>query len=141
MLGAFLGHEEPVFGVAWEPDGTRVFSSGRDRKIRLWKTADVKQEAEIGGFGGEPFHLETAGGMLFVSCADGIVRQYGLEKRNLVRAYERVPDWVYCIALDAKNQLLAAGCYDGEVRVWDTRDGKEVSRFIAAPGYVRAGGK
>jgi hypothetical protein len=43
---------------------------------------------------------------------------------------------VYCIASDAKHHRLATGCYSGEVRVWDTRSGKLVSRFVAAPGYA-----
>jgi WD40 repeat protein len=138
MLASFLGHEEPVFGVAWAADGKRVLSAGLDRKVRVWNVSDAKQVGEITGFGAEPFRLEASEGFLFSSCADGVVRQYGLEKRDLVRAYEKAPDWVYCIASDPKHHRLAAGCYNGEVRVWDTASGKLVSKFVASPGY-RAG--
>jgi hypothetical protein len=53
-----------------------------------------------------------------------------------VRAYPKAPEWVYCVAVDAKNRRLAAGCYNGEVRVWNTDDGSAVSMFVASPGYV-----
>jgi dipeptidyl aminopeptidase/acylaminoacyl peptidase len=138
MLASFLGHEEPVFGVAWAGDGKRVFSAGFDRKVRVWNVSDAKQVGEITGFGATPFRLEASDGFLFSSCADGVVRQYRMEKRDLVRAYEKAPDWVYCIAIDAQHHRLAAGCYNGEVRVWDTASGKLVSKFVASPGY-RAG--
>jgi WD40 repeat protein len=136
MHAAFLAHEEPVFGVAWDAAGKNVFSAGRDRKIRVWNATDGKPAGEITGFPAEPFHLETSAGMLFCSCADGVVRQYSQEKRELVRAYPKAPEWVYCVAVDAKNRRLASGCYNGEVRVWDVEDGKPMSTFVAAPGYV-----
>jgi WD40 repeat protein len=136
MHAAFLGHEEPVFGVAWDAAGKNVFSAGRDRRIREWNASDVKAVGEITGFAAEPFRLETLEGMLFCNCADGVVRVYSQEKRELVRAFEKMPEWVYCVAVDAKNRRMAAGCYSGEVRVWNADDGKLVSRFVAAPGYV-----
>jgi WD40 repeat protein len=136
MQASFLAHEEPVMSVAWMPDGKRLLSAGLDRKIRVWNVSDAKQTAEITGFGGEPMGLGVAEGFVFCGCADGVVRQFGLEKRELVRAYEKAPDWVYCIASDAKHHRLATGCYNGEVRVWDTGSGKLVSRFVAAPGYA-----
>jgi WD40 repeat protein len=137
MHAAFLAHEEPVFGVAWDAAGKNVFSAGRDRKIREWNASDVKPVGEIAGFAAEPFRLETLDGMLFCSCADGVVRQYSQEKRELVRAYAKAPEWVYCVAVDAKNRRMAAGCYNGEVRVWDVEDGKAVTTFVAAPGYTK----
>jgi mono/diheme cytochrome c family protein len=137
MHAAFLLHEEPVFGVAWDAAGKNVFSAGRDRKVRVWNVSDAKPVGDITGFPAEPFHIEaSADGMLFCSCADGVVRQYSQEKRELVRAYPKAPEWVYSVAVDAKNRRLAAGCYNGEVRVWNTDDGKAVSAFVAAPGYV-----
>jgi hypothetical protein len=136
MHAAFLAHEEPVFGVAWDAAGKNVFSAGRDRRIREWNASDVKPMGEITGFAAEPFRLETLEGMLFCSCADGVVREYSQEKRELVRAFPKMPEWVYCVAVDAKNRRVAAGCYNGEVRVWNADDGKLVSSFVAAPGYV-----
>jgi hypothetical protein len=139
MLAAFLNHEEPVFGVAWDTAGKNVFSAGRDRKVREWNASDAKPVGEITGFPAEPFHIEASDGMLFCSCADGVVRQYSQEKRELVRAYSKMPEWAYCVAVDAPNRRVAGGCYNGEVRVWNIDDGKPVATFVAAPGYSPKG--
>ena len=43
---------------------------------------------------------------------------------------------MYAIAIDAKHRRIAAGCYDGEVRVYDSEKGAMVTHFVAAPGYA-----
>ena len=134
MHAAFLGHEEPLFGVAWSDDAKLIFSAGRDRKVRVWTPTEAKPVDPIGGFDGEPFKLETDAGMLFVSGADGMVRQFSQDGRSLVRAYPGMSDWVFCIAVDRKNHRLAAGSYRGEVRIWDIASGKLLTTFVAAPG-------
>ena len=136
MLSAFLGHEDFVSGVAFNADGKVIYSAGRDRKIRMWTAADAKQMDRLTRFDGEPFKLEAGLRMLFCSCADGTVRQYTQENLELVRAYPRSSDWVYSIAIDAKNRRLAAGSYSGQVQVWDMDKGTVVSGFLAAPGMV-----
>lgn len=136
MLAAFLAHEEPVFGVTFGSDGKLIYSAGRDRRIRVWKAADAKPAGEVTGFEGEPFRLELSSGMLFSACADGIVRQFKEENRELVRAYPKASDWVYCLSIDVNHHRLAAGSYGGEVRTYDTESGALLNTFFAAPGYV-----
>jgi WD40 repeat protein len=135
MTAAFLGHEEAVSGIAWA-GGTNLLSAGRDRKLRLWNAVDAKQAAEIAGFEGEPVRVEGGFGYLFVGGTDGVVRQYSLDKRELVRAYPKANDWVYCVAPDVKHHRIAAGTYGGEVRVWDADGGKPLCAFVASPGYA-----
>ena len=45
-------------------------------------------------------------------------------------------DQVYSVAFNAASKRVAAGSYTGEVRLWNTDDGKETKMFIAAPGYA-----
>ena len=40
------------------------------------------------------------------------------------------------MAFNATTKRVAAGSYTGEVRLWNTDDGKEVKLIIAAPGYA-----
>jgi WD40 repeat protein len=138
VLAAYLGHEEIVFGIAWSDDGKNVFSAGRDRKVHEWPVAtEPKAVGTITGFGAEPFRVVAMEGSLFVCAADGTVRQYKQVDRSLVREYPKAADWVYCLAVDAKNHRLAAGTYGGEVRVFDTESGKVMSEFVASPGLAK----
>jgi WD40 repeat protein/mono/diheme cytochrome c family protein len=141
MQAAYLKHEEALTGIAWNDDGEFIFSVGRDRKIRAWNSADgkdLKPPVQIGGFEGDPFKLATAPGLVFACSADGTVREFSQEKRQLVQTFTRAEDWVYCLAPDAKSHRLAGGCYNGQVDVWDTDTGKIITTFLAAPGIATA---
>lgn len=133
-ISAFLAHEEFVSGVAFGDDGRTIYSAGRDRKLRMWQTTDAKASAKVIKFDAEPFKLLASGGMLFSTCADGVVRQYSQQKLDLVREFPAMGDWVYAVAVDVKNGRLAAGCFNGRVRVWGIEKGTVIASFTAAPG-------
>ena len=137
MQAAYLGHEEQVLAVAWSDDGKHVYSAGRDRKVHVWSAADAKPLGQLAGFGSDPLKLETNGGLLFSCSSDGIVREYSQETRQLVRAFPRASDWTYCLSVDAKTRQVAAGCYNGEVRIYNAESGRLLSAYVAAPGHVR----
>lgn len=129
------GHGQPVFGVGFLPDGNTVATSGRDKKIRLWNVTDAKQTREI-VVDGEVFRIViTADGLVLSGSADKIARQHKLADGVLVKQYGPHNDWVYAIAYDANSKRVASGSHDGEVRIWNAEDGKELLKFTAAPGY------
>lgn len=131
----FNGHGQPVFGVGFLPDGNSVATSGRDNRIRVWAVADAKQAREI-GFGGEVFRIRTTPeGMSFAGSADKFARQHNLTNGQQVKQFGPHNDWVYSVAYHAGTKKVASGSHDGEVRIWNAEDGKELVKFIAAPGF------
>jgi len=133
----FNGHGQPVFGVGFLPDGASVASSGRDNRIRVWNAADAKQAREI-VLGGEVFHLTMqADGTAFSGCADKFARQHNLTNGTEVKKFGPQSDWVYAAAYHAGSKRVASGSHDGEVRIWNYDDGKELLKFIAAPGITQ----
>ena len=131
----FNGHGQPVFGVGFLPDGNSVATSGRDNRIRVWAVADAKQAREI-GFGGEVFRIVTTpDSMAFSGSADKSARQHNLANGQQVKQFGPHNDWVYAVSYHGASKRLASGSHDGEVRIWNTDDGKELIKFIAAPGY------
>ena len=131
----FNGHGQPVFGVGFLPDGNSVATSGRDNRIRVWAVADAKQAREI-GFGGEVFRIVTTpDSMAFSGSADKSARQHNLANGQQVKQFGPHNDWVYAVSYNGASKRLASGSHDGEVRIWNTDGGKELIKFIAAPGY------
>ena len=130
----FNGHAQPVFGVGFLPDGANVATSGRDNRIRVWASADAKQAREI-GFGGEVFRLTVQGdGTAFSGSADKFARQHNLTNGAQVKQFGPHDDWVYAASYHAASKRVASGSHDGQVRIWNYDDGKELLKFIAAPG-------
>ena len=135
LLGTYGQTGQPVYRVVFHKDGKHVYSAGGDGKIHLWKTENAEKEAEITDLGGEVYDLVHSGEHLFSSSQDGTARQHKESDRQLVHSYAEHSDWVFSLAVHADTQRLATGCFDGQVRVWNTSDGSPVTTFTAAPGY------
>ena len=130
----FNGHAQPVFGVGFLPDGATVATSGRDNRIRVWNAADAKQAREI-ALGGEVFRITMQGdGTAFSGSADKFARQHNLTNGAQVKQFGPHDDWVYAASYHAATKRVASGSHDGQVRIWNYEDGKELIKFIAAPG-------
>lgn len=132
----FNGHAQPVFGVAFMPDGASVATSGRDNRIRVWTVADSKQAREI-ALGGEVFRITMQGdGTAFSGSADKFARQHNLTNGAQVKQFGPHDDWVYAASYHAPSKRVASGSHDGQVRIWNYDDSKELLKFIAAPGLA-----
>ena len=90
--------------------------------------ADIK-------FGGEVFKLPLAGEFLFATSADKTVRQFEAKTHKQIRSLTGHKDWALAVAYHGATKRLASGGFDGEIRVWNSEDGKPVTTFLAAPGY------
>jgi WD40 repeat protein len=140
MLSAYFGHDGAVLSVAWDTDGD-VLSAGRDREVHSWEPrTDGKRVAAVKGFDGDVLRLVRGGEFLFSAAADGKVRQHKVADRSLVRTFGASPDWVYALAFEGKTGQVAAGSYDGTVKVYELAGGKTVGQFVAAPGFIAAQG-
>ncbi len=151
LLTTYIGHGEPVLAVAFDPDSTRAISAGADRKLHVWdpkviaaEDGTAAQQEErfkkelstrmIDGFGDDVLDLVASRGFVFSASADGKVRQHELASGRLVRSFDGPGDWAYSLAVEPAGKILAVGGFDGGVRVYHLEDGREVARFVAAPG-------
>lgn len=152
LQATYGGHKAKVLAVAFDPKSTMLCTAGEDKQLHVWDpmvvaaqdgTAAQMEERfkkslpvkHVTGFAKDVLRVAIANGQIFSTAADGMVRQHDLKTLNLVRSYEGHRDWVYALAVDPRGDLLATGSFDGEVRIWNIRDGSLIVRFVAAPGY------
>lgn len=136
LLITYSGHQQAVRGVLFHPDGAEVYSSGSDNKIHRWKIADAAKTSEV-PFGGEVYKLTPAGEFFLTSSAEQKVRQFKAKEQAAVREYPGAKDWVLSAAFNAPTKRIAGGTFDGEVKVWNADDGKDVITILAAPGLKK----
>jgi WD40 repeat protein/mono/diheme cytochrome c family protein len=135
LQSAYLGHEEPPFALCWDADGKRIFTGGRDRQVHVWEPAtEPKQIRVLRGFGGDVLRLTLAGEHIVSCCTDGKIRQHTRDKGELARTIEAGPDWLFGLSVHEKNGRIAAGGFDGTIRIYESGTGKPGNQFVAAPG-------
>lgn len=130
----FNGHGDAVYTAAFLNDGKSVVSAGSDRQARVWTIADAKEVRKIGGFGSDIFRLTvTPENHLLTASGDRNAREHNLADGKIVRTFAGHKDWVYTLCYNPSKQLIATGSYDGEIRVWNSKDGSVATSFIAIP--------
>ena len=134
-IHAFGLHNEPVHAVAFLPGGNRVISGGADKRARHWKLDDGQQSGEA-GFGGQVQDIITVGEKTFTAAADGNILQHRTENYAHTKTYNGYSDVIYAMAYHPATERLAAGCFNGEIRIMHAEAGNELIKFIAAPGYT-----
>jgi hypothetical protein len=130
----FPGHGEPVYTAAFLADGTTVVSGGGDKRLRVWNSADAKEVRAIGGFGGDVFRVQILPGDIILSASgDRAVHENKAADGGEIRKFAGHNDWVYTLSASVGKKMIASGSYDGEIRLWNSEDGKMTTSFIAIP--------
>jgi WD40 repeat protein len=144
-VATFPDHQNGVYAVAITPDGKYGISAGEDNNVRYWEATDAakkigKQVRTGGGHGKAVFriaaHADAKTPLLATCSADGTVRLWNPTNGGALKTLSGHTDWVYAVALSPDGKRVAAGSWNGEVRVWETASGNLVKAFNASPGYV-----
>mgnify|MGYP000001379502 CR=1 FL=1 len=132
MIAGYLDHNNQVQAVAFHPDGDKVYSAGVDRRIMLWNLSDSKRVGEM-GLGGEIYELVRIGDELLACSGDNTARLFDAKDRKQLKQFSGHTDPVYAIALHPATRRAASGSHDGQVRIWNLEDAKELAKFVAVP--------
>src|SRR5947208_1573285 len=52
VVGTLEGHSDPVYAIAWSPDGKTLVTGGFDNSVRLWDAATRKEIKRFDGHSG-----------------------------------------------------------------------------------------
>jgi WD40 repeat protein len=141
----FPDHQNGVYGVVPRADGKVGYSVGEDNQLRSWNAAGDqagKQVRAVAGAHAKAILKLIASPkepLLFTCSADQTVKVWSTDNNlRAVRTLSGLGDWVYALAVSPDGQLVAAGSYNGDVKVWKVADGAVAKEFQATPGLATA---
>lgn len=130
-IQSYEGHTHHVMDVTWKADRTLLASAGADNAIKVWNAETGEQARTISTYSKQVTSLSFVGlqDNLLSSSGDKRVFLHSAGNGNPVREFAGAPDYVYRAASNADGTIVAAGCEDGILRVWNGTDGKEIVSF------------
>uniref|UniRef100_A0A7S1I6L1 Guanine nucleotide-binding protein subunit beta-like protein n=1 Tax=Eutreptiella gymnastica TaxID=73025 RepID=A0A7S1I6L1_9EUGL len=131
--GICTGHQGSVETVEYcDEEGQAhplLFSGGEDGTVRVWNANTGDCEHTVKAHIGKVNALQRVGGIVYTCSMDGLAKAIDIEKGQLVAVYEGTSP-IRCLrhhtqAATEEGQedthVLALGCADGRIRIYDTR--------------------
>ncbi len=135
---SFVGHTDPVVGLAVNNDATRLLSCGDDETIRLWNVATGKEER---CFKGHVSHVRSVAfspdARHFISGGhDMVLRVWDVGSGEIVGRCEGHSHHVMSVTYSPGSKFIASGSKDTTIRIWDAHTFKETRRLMAHRNQV-----
>ncbi len=132
--------------VAYRPDGKQLAAGGVDRTLRVWNVDDRSGVLARSGFAhdGAILHVlySHSGASIFTCGEDKTVKQWNADTLAEGQAFPKQPDSPVSLAISSDDALIAVGCYDGTLTVYDARSHRLIRSWsgVAVPakqhGYI-----
>ncbi len=130
------GHTAAVTALSWRADSNVLASASEDTTIRLWEMQNGGQVKSWGAHGGGVESIQFARDGRLVSCGrDNVTRVWDANGAQQ-RVFEASPDVALRVAFTHDAGRVIGGDWTGQVRVWNTADGKQVGTLSTNPRSV-----
>ncbi len=117
-----------VYSVAFRPGGKQIAAGGADKQIRTWNITPTSGAFAKSAFAHNGAILRVAysrdGQALVTSGEDDAVKRWDPASLVEQRVYPKLPDWPQGIALSPNGKVLAVGCHNGLIALFDAETGR-----------------
>jgi WD40 repeat protein len=142
LVSDLPGHSAGITAAAFAPDGTRVFTMGRDRTLRAWDAATGKELFRVSTEPANCLAVASDGNTLFAGGLNaGTLRVFDARTGKLERSLPAFAKDLVGLALTRDGKRLIAAGRDGGtgdslVRVLDARSGEKLREFGASAAKI-----
>jgi WD40 repeat protein len=143
-------HPDPVWGIAFSPDGKRLASASGDNRVRVWDVQTGQETLSLSGhtnavnsvsFSPDGRRLASASGVWDENqkkWISGEVKVWDAQTGQEALTLKGHTDPVNCVSFSPDGRRLASASSDGTVKVWDAHTGREALTLKGHTDSVRA---
>ncbi|KAI8889622.1 WD40 repeat-like protein [Backusella circina FSU 941] len=138
----WIGHEDEVNAVRWDPSGQYLASCSDDMTTKIWSLSSDEPIQEIKGHSLQIYTLQWAPinkespqqKILATASFDATVRIWDALNGTCLHVLKNHSEAVYSITFSPDARLLASGSFDEVLNIWDAKDGTLKNTFKADGG-------
>ncbi|KAI8090836.1 WD40-repeat-containing domain protein [Thamnidium elegans] len=117
----FLGHHAAVNAVQWKDK--RVVSASGDRTIRIWDLDTGKCLKQLVSHTGGVACVEFDGTHIVSGSSDKTIKIWNAETGDCLFTLAGHLHLVRTVQIDNVANRIVSGCYNGNLKIWDLKDG------------------
>src|SRR5579864_1919096 len=139
VVATLKGHTEPIYAVAFSPDGQMIATASFDKTLKLWELSGKEIKTLGGQAGHQNLVLAAAfsrnGHMLASGSSDNTAKIWDVPSSHPLREWAfGAPAQTLTTSLDG-TKVAAAGP-EGSIKVWSANDGKLVQTLTGHAGAI-----
>lgn len=127
------GHTACITEVSWRDDSNILASSSEDGTVRLWEMNNGSQVKSINAHSGGAASVKFAHDGKLVSAGRDRIAKLWDGNGTQQKAFEAFTDLALEVAITHDGSRVVAGDWTGELRVFNTADGKSLAKLTNNP--------
>ncbi len=130
------GHTAAITDLSWRMDSNVLASGSEDSTIRLWEMQNGGQIKQIGAHGGGVMSVAYTHDSRLVSCGRDRVTKIWNPNGDMIKQLDPFNDVALRVSFSHDGKHIYAGDWTGDVRYWNSADGKLLGKLSTLPPAV-----